>query len=309
MVGLSEKAKGKQRAIEPLDPAEQEEPAKPTQRPVTIRFTEGLPDLTLTLGIQDSVRTLKRKIRENRPQTVKRRLRLIYSGRILTNEILLLEWLDSLERRQKRQVDAQEGKGKAKVKDDSDNFVGGSETKALGELGPTWLHCSVGAEVAEVEDEDEEHVQKSQIKPLRGFDRLAAAGFSEEDIANFRRTFHSQSAANYLDAEPLGDDEDYEEHARALEERWIESLDSGADSPISPSSASRTLLQGLLVGFFFPLLPFFFFHEARPAVFWENGRSQDAPSSVVFSKRMQMALVLGFILNITFGAWRYVLGR
>ena len=50
--------------------------------------------------------------------------------------------------------------------------------------------------------------KQTQIKPLRGFDRLAAAGFSEEDIANFRRTFHSRSAMNYLDLEPLGDDED-----------------------------------------------------------------------------------------------------
>jgi len=42
-------------------------------------------------------------------------------------------------------------------------------------------------------------VQAVQIQPLRGFDRLATAGFSEEDIANFRRQFHSQSSSNYLD--------------------------------------------------------------------------------------------------------------
>lgn len=73
-----------------------------------------------------------------------------------------------------------------------------------------------------------------------------------------------------------------EEHARMLEERWIESLD-GADSAISPTSASTTLLQGLLVGFFFPLLPFFFLHQTRPAVFWDSGRTQEASNSVVFS--------------------------
>ena len=48
--------------------------------------------------------------------------------------------------------------------------------------------------------------KKTQIKPLRGFDRLAAAGFSEEDIANFRRTFHSQSTSDYLDG--VGEDDD-----------------------------------------------------------------------------------------------------
>ena len=40
--------------------------------------------------------------------------------------------------------------------------------------------------------------QEAQIKPLRGFDRLASAGFSEEDILNIRRQFHSRSVADYL---------------------------------------------------------------------------------------------------------------
>jgi hypothetical protein len=51
-------------------------------------------------------------------------------------------------------------------------------------------------------------VQGTQIKPLRGFDRLVAAGFSEEDIANFRRTFHSQTSGDYLDEDPLGENGD-----------------------------------------------------------------------------------------------------
>ncbi len=42
--------------------------------------------------------------------------------------------------------------------------------------------------------------QEAQIKPLRGFDRLASAGFSEEDILNIRRQFHSRSVADYLSA-------------------------------------------------------------------------------------------------------------
>ena len=42
------------------------------------------------------------------------------------------------------------------------------------------------------------HPQEAQIKPLRGFDRLGAAGFSEDDILNFRRQFHSRSSADYI---------------------------------------------------------------------------------------------------------------
>jgi len=34
---------------------------------------------------------------------------------------------------------------------------------------------------------------------VRGFDRLAVAGFSDADIASFRRQFHNQSSSNYLD--------------------------------------------------------------------------------------------------------------
>ena len=50
--------------------------------------------------------------------------------------------------------------------------------------------------------------QEAQIKPLRGFDRLAAAGFSEDDILNFRRQFHSRSAADYLSTAEFPTDEE-----------------------------------------------------------------------------------------------------
>ncbi|KAI5123149.1 hypothetical protein M0805_000852 [Coniferiporia weirii] len=301
MAGLSEKAKGKQRAVEPQVP---EEPVPVTQRPLTVRFTDGLPDLVLTLNAEDTVRGVKQQIRENRPQVAKRRLRLIYSGRLLADNVVLFDWLASLEKRLNKTTDAHAGQGKAK-----EDVESGPAEVPPAAAPPTWLHCSVGTEMTEEEEEeDERRIQKSQIKPLRGFDRLAAAGFTEDDIANFRRTFHSQTSGDYLDTEPLGDDEDYDEHARALEEQWIDSLDDGSTSSITQSSASRTILQGLIVGFFFPLIPFFFLRDPYPAVFWEDGRTQERTSSVVFSKRMQMALVLGFIVNLTFGMWRFLLG-
>lgn len=60
MAGLSEKAKGKQRAVEPP-----EEPNPLEQmRPLTIRFTNGLPDLTIILDARskDTVRKVKGKV-------------------------------------------------------------------------------------------------------------------------------------------------------------------------------------------------------------------------------------------------------
>lgn len=68
-----------------------------------------------------------------------------------------------------------------------------------------------------------------------------------------------------------------------LEEQWIESMDSGADSTLSLAAASMTILQGLIAGFFFPLLPFFFIRDSYPAVFWEDGSTQERTSSVIFS--------------------------
>ena len=61
MSGLSEKAKGKRRAVElPVDEA----PEPPAERPLIIRFTEGLEDLRLALGRGDTVHALKKKVGE-----------------------------------------------------------------------------------------------------------------------------------------------------------------------------------------------------------------------------------------------------
>lgn len=143
----------------------------------------------------------------------------------------------------------------------------------------------------------------AQLQPLRGFDRLSAAGFSESDIANFRRQFHSQSASNYLDTDFDTEEECAfiphshvvhtidtgcfldDEHARALEEQWIDSLDNASTASLSQSSSSTnaSILQGIVLGFFFPLLPFFFIREPKPAVFWDSGAEHELTGSVVFS--------------------------
>jgi len=125
-----------------------------------------------------------------------------------------------------------------------------------------------------------------------------------------------------------------EEHARALEEQWIDALGSGgtggagSGSPESDSRA-RAVLNGIVIGFFFPLLPFFFFRGSKPAAFFESGHAIETAESNVFSyafytsylcsirttadtdlvrRRMQMGLVVGFIMNVMFGMWRYLWG-
>ncbi|KAJ3483098.1 hypothetical protein NLJ89_g12094 [Agrocybe chaxingu] len=228
------------------------------------------------------------QIRDIRPELQSHRLRLIHSGRLLTDGTLLYSFLTSLEERQKR----------AKT-DDASIAVAKSAT--------TWIHCSVGPRLAPGEAEDDSKPQTAQIQPARGFDRLASVGFSQDDIENFRRQFHSQSSANYLD-DDFATEEEYDEHARVLEEQWIDSMDNAGSAALSQNnSSSSTVLQGVLMGFFFPFIPFFFIRTQKPPVFWEDGSEQEPTSNVIFSRRMSMGLVVGFLVNILFGMWRYLL--
>ncbi|KIM45045.1 hypothetical protein M413DRAFT_327737 [Hebeloma cylindrosporum] len=269
---LSERAKGKQRAT--VDDEH-------SSRELVVRFTEGAPDLTISVNKAESVRNVKKRIRDARPELHNHRLRLIHSGRLLTDGTPLLNSLN--EQRENH--------------DDRS-----SSTKPT----TTWIHCSVGPLIAG-ELEDDKNTQTAQIQPIRGFDRLASVGFSPEDIENFRRQFHSQSSSNYLDLD-FETEEEYDEHARSLEEQWIDSIDNAGSATLSQAGgASTAVLQGVLMGFFFPLIPFFFMWNRKPAVFWEDNSEQEPTSNVIFSRRMSMGLVVGFLVNILFGMWRFLL--
>lgn len=76
-----------------------------------------------------------------------------------------------------------------------------------------------------------------------------------------------------------------DEHARALEEQWIDSLDNGSTASLSQSgdTGNSNMLQGILVGFFFPVLPFFFMRSQKPATFWDDGSEPEPPANVIFS--------------------------
>ncbi|KAI0819242.1 DUF2407 ubiquitin-like domain-containing protein [Trametes gibbosa] len=282
---LSDRAKGKQRAE-----VQQPVPEIALSKDLTIRFTEGIPDLTVQVVEKDTVRDVKNNIRTARPELKDRRLRLIHAGQLLAEGTPLYSRIASQEhRRQRSDINAGE---------EGESTVHGSSE------GTTWLHCSVGPQLSEGEAE-EDKLQTAQLKPLRGFDRLAAAGFSEADIANIRLQFHTHSARDYLDQE-FDDQEDYDEHARVLEEQWIDSLDGGSSASQSQTAVS-SLHNGIVLGFFFPLLPFFFFRSNKPAVFWDDDSEHQTLSSPVFSRKMQMGIVVGFLLNLLFGLWTYLL--
>ncbi|OJT12085.1 DSC E3 ubiquitin ligase complex subunit 3 [Trametes pubescens] len=265
---LSEKAKGKQRAAAPFAPeqlATEQPPDSPPSKDLTIRFTEGIPDLTVQVAEKDTVKDVKDNIRNIRPELKDRRLRFIHAGQLLAESTPIYARISSIQHRKR---------GSEKQRDEDEE-----STEPASSAGTTWLHCSVGPQLSE--GEDESNLQTAQLKPLRGFDRLAAAGFSEEDIANIRLQFHTHSARDYLDQE-FDDQEDYDEHARVLEEQWIDSLDGGSSNSQSQTAVS-SLHNGIVLGFFFPLIPFFFFRSNKPAVFWDDGSEHQTLSAPVFS--------------------------
>ncbi|CAH7686102.1 DUF2407 C-terminal domain-domain-containing protein [Phakopsora pachyrhizi] len=286
-----------------------------------IRFAGdgSIPDLlNVWVGDRESVRDFKRRIELLRPSLASRRLRLIYLGRVLTDGTLLVPWTELLLRRQSTHLTQTETVTRAlgdavsgalgAVKGGYDAAIG-VKTKGKGkELEPisgltssepeiaVWLQCAVGEEVASdgAEDDGEvssrDSVTTSNNTPLTGFDRLAEAGFSEEDIEQVRRQFHAEHGmmATHNSNEQV--DEDEEEHARAMEEQWLEGLTStqeGVDSAIMGSQIYMTLFRGLCIGFFFPLLPLFFFRTD------------------FLNRRTQLAILSGTAINFLFGILQY----
>lgn len=131
------------------------------------------------------------------------------------------------------------------------------------------LHCSVS-----------ERLSVEQLEPSAqlnaapsGFDRLREAGISEDEIQNLRADF----------AELHGSTDEVE--IRQLEEQW---MDEGAnDSLGEPPGAYDDILLGTLVGFFGGLLSLIFLRERD-----------------IFSKRTQLAVVAGLLINICFSLIR-----
>jgi hypothetical protein len=85
-----------------------------------------------------SERLKEYQIRDVRPELQRRRLRLIHSGRLLTNGTFIYSWLTSLEDKQRKAV-----------KDVTTEEEVPSASQAL-----TWLHCSVGPELTQEEEEE-----------------------------------------------------------------------------------------------------------------------------------------------------------
>ncbi|MBW0462471.1 hypothetical protein O181_002186 [Austropuccinia psidii MF-1] len=299
-----------------------------TRVPLTfnIRFAsdDSVDDLlNVWVGDRECVRDFKRRIQFLRPALASRRLRLIYLGRVLTDGTLLVPWTELLLRRQNSHLsqpgtvtralgDAVSGALGA-VKGSYDAAIGvkskgkGKEVEPL--VGATskpetvvWLQCAVGEMLSPTANPEAEQIEDERgpghrndsppPRPLAGFDRLAEAGFSAEDIDQVRRQFHAEHGLisnTSLHDERFQGNTDEDEHARAIEDQWLEGLNStqdGVESGVGTPIYS-TLFKGLCVGFFFPILPLFFFRTD------------------VMDRRTQLAILSGTAINFLFGVLQY----
>ncbi|KNE73373.1 hypothetical protein AMAG_17540, partial [Allomyces macrogynus ATCC 38327] len=117
------------------------------------------------------------------------------------------------------------------------------------------------------------------LTPPRGFDLLSDSGFSPADIAAFRREFHALRGST--DASP-------DEQAR-LEDQWMEGRSGANDRDaahveLSENAAFKESLAGISLGFVLGMLVLL--------VVVEPG---------VFSRRQQIGMVVGVVINAAFG--------
>lgn len=286
---------------------------------IVIRFTRAsgggeIRDLEIPLLInfdKDDVNRLvstpwlKLIIRNRVPECDKRRLRLIYNGKVLNkntnykHDIFEPKW---------RQLAALDEESR-----DDDLRV--------------YIHCLIGEELTQDELREEgqldDRPQEVTTTPqVIGFDRLLQQGFSQEDVDDLRRQFHSIYMPSLFELRrteinDLEEDERRHELIRQLEERWIEStinatpdappsredrptVDTSAEQPADrPRPANdldevtwnEDLLVGLVLGVFLGVI-------ALVLVMMD---------STVLNKRQKMALTGGifvnFLLAITRGTW------
>lgn len=172
------------------------------------------------------------QIRTLRPALARHSLRLIHSGRLLTDGILLLSWLKALEARHNHQHKVMSG------------GLGASAVE--GSLGDgavadkVYLHCVVGLRAEEGRDADgtraaeaEEVADVRAFGPgaadeadallaiqdtttpapsrRRGFDSLLEAGLSPSEVANMRQQFYASRGMEV--PEDLGEGEPLEDSA------------------------------------------------------------------------------------------------
>ncbi|KAH4018719.1 hypothetical protein HBI24_211560 [Parastagonospora nodorum] len=308
-----------------------------------IRFTASVPDLPLSINAPRTITTLslKQLIREYLPPNhAPARLRLIYAGKVLADTEPLAKSLRIPQPPPRRDGPYNEdgpgskSKGKQPLRD-TPAAEYGTTTEPPSDAKKYYIHCSLGdalspAELSQeatlaqtTEDSLKSQYESSQTSSQRreskssindvrrrsstatapqpqpqGFDRLLSSGFTPQEVASLRSHFQTNLSFTHTpDTMPSPAE------MRVLEDRW---LDSTATDP-SPALTGEggdtgwgagfavedggldDMLWGYMTGFFWPL-------GALVWGFREEG---------VWSRRRQLAVVMGVLINTIFGFMRW----
>ncbi|RKP37653.1 hypothetical protein BJ085DRAFT_31928 [Dimargaris cristalligena] len=190
-----------------------------------IRFNDTQPDLYLATTADASVNQVKNEISVLRPPLASKQLRLIFSGQLLRPDTQLIDY-PSL----RSQIN-QKAQSAAPPPASTPATVPG------GPISDAPEPADLPAESTTQQDSASNH-----NRPV-GFDRLREAGFSEQDIANFRQQFHLFQGTN------------------ANAETWMD--DGGQNAAVDGVNGEsyNQLFNGLIVGFFLGMLSALWYRE------------------------------------------------
>ncbi|KAJ4144357.1 hypothetical protein LMH87_003243 [Akanthomyces muscarius] len=223
---------------------------------ITVRFSNGLPDLATDVPSPHTTTVLAFKHGLRARIASRSRLRLIYQGRILADAASLASVLKPLPAAPPPPPADPKG-------------------KAVDKPLPVrvYLNCSIGDELSTTELDAEEVAAaeppkgdgstggageaSAWKKPRpRGFDRLLQAGFTQSEIATLRTQFASIHTERFAsDAMPSPDT------MRGMEDAWIDGNAGELPSAASPledditnmSTVLDIMIRAMMIGFFFPL--------------------------------------------------------
>ncbi|CEG75889.1 hypothetical protein RMATCC62417_10864 [Rhizopus microsporus] len=204
-------------------------------------------DLVINSEPDETVYSIKEKIRNLSGNAKDKYIRLIHNGKVLEDQRTLKSY----------------GIGKINI----------TNSKAILEPpSPVYIHCSLSDYIPKGSSISN---NRPQIIPPVGFDRLRESGFTEEDIQNIRAQFHRLHGTDYNDTEGTS------EEARNLEEQWMDN--TGETLPDAVQGTYKEMMWGLMFGFFLGIICLFWFRES------------------VFSRRQQLGIIAGMLINISFG--------
>lgn len=238
---------------------------------LTIRFSSSLPDLDLDIPSPQTTTVLSVKhILRNRLAT-RSRIRFIHQGHLLPDSAALSAAIRPPSTPPSPPLPPPPSASGVSAHED----VKGKGKAVNGGGAPTpvriYINCSIGDELSSQELADEAAAAEKppvepdadQAKPStwtrprpRGFDRLLQTGFTQLEINTLRTQFASINNDRFTsDALPSPDT------MRRLEDVWIDtntgelpsSTDDLDDDFNGGTSINDIMMQGMMIGFFFPL--------------------------------------------------------